>query len=580
MSKIRKSEKDSLSVIKIPVTGDVPSETLDVVLKVASLEAVYSQASMDKVTIANSLLVEKLEDELILAHLENKRMAAEQAVLINKLETANQELNDLSYTERIINTLRDPLIVMDKDLKVMMCTSGFYNKFNVTEKDTEGHYFFELGNQQWNIPELRYLLESILPEKKVVDDFEVTHIFPSIGRRVMSLNARQLDKANGGQLILLDIEDITDKRKIEEGLAEIELLFQESKDRLQLAIDAAGLGTWDYNPLTGELLADSRCKEMFGLQPLVNIDYPAFIKLIHHEDRDHIDEVLQKALKGINKGEYEMEFRTAGTINKKIKWIKFKGKAYFNTEGAAYRLVGTSVDISVQKVLDHSTTELLKKKDDFMSIASHELKTPITTLKATLQLLDRMKDRPNKLLVTLIVQANKSMERVTTLIENLLNTNKLTEGQLHLNKTSFIVAEMIADCCQHVRIDGVYDIITEGDKELMVYADADRIDQVVVNFVNNAIKYAPGSKEIHVKIEKVNDMARVSIRDNGPGIPPEKVPYLFDRYYRVDSSGMQYSGLGLGLYINAEIVKRHDGKIGVESEIGNGSTFWFTLPLA
>ena len=579
MSKIRKSEKDSLSVIKIPLTGDLPSETLDVVLKVASLEAVYSQASMDKVTIANSLLVEKLEDELILAHLENKRMTAEQAVLINKLETANQELNDLSYTERIINTLRDPLIVMDKDLKVMMCTSGFYNKFNVIEKDTEGHYFFDLGNQQWNIPELRYLLESILPEKKVVDDFEVTHIFPSIGRRVMSLNARQLDKANGGQLILLDIEDITDKQKIEEGLAEIELLFQESKDRLQLAVDAAGLGTWDYNPLTGELISDSRCREMFGLKPLITLDYPAFIKRIHRDDSSDVDAVLQKALKGANNGEFEMEFRTAEIVNEKIKYIKFKGKAYFNSDGIAYRLVGTSVDISVQKILDHSTNELLKKKDDFMSIASHELKTPITTLKATLQLLDRMKDKPNKLLVTLIVQANKSMERVTTLIENLLNTNKLNEGQLHLNKTSFIISQMIADCCQHVRIAGVYSIITEGDKELMVYADADRIDQVVVNFVNNAIKYAPVSKEIHVKIEKVNDMARVSIRDNGPGIPPEKLPYLFDRYYRVDSSGMQYSGLGLGLYINAEIIKRHDGKIGVDSEMGNGSTFWFTLPL-
>ncbi len=580
MSKIRKSEKDSLSVIKIPVVGEVPLETLDVVLKVASLAAVYTQASMDKVTIANDLLVEKLEDELILAHLESKRMAMEQTVLTNRLEAANLELSDLSYTERIINTLRDPLIVMDKDLKVMMCTSGFYNKFNVTEKDTEGHYFFELGNQQWNIPELRYLLESILPEKKVVDDFEVTHIFPSIGRRVMSLNARQLDKANGGQLILLDIEDITDKQKIEEGLAEIELLFQESKDRLQLAVDAAGLGTWDYNPLTGELISDSRCREMFGMKPLIQLDYPAFINRIHTDDSDRVDAVLQRALKGVNNGEFEMEFRTAETIQEKIQSIKFKGKAYFNKDNIAYRLVGTSVDITAQKILDEATDELLKKKDDFMSIASHELKTPITTLKASLQLLDRMKDNPNKMLATLIVQANKSMGRVTTLIENLLNTNKLNEGQLHLNKTSFIIAEMIADCCQHVRIAGVYNIITEGDKELSVYADADRIDQVVVNFVNNAIKYAPGAKTIHVNIEKVDNMARVSIKDSGPGIPPEKVPYLFDRYYRVDSSGMQYSGLGLGLYINAEIIKRHNGKIGVESEIGNGSTFWFTLPLA
>jgi two-component system CheB/CheR fusion protein len=580
MTKIRKSEKDSLSVIKIPVTGEVPLETLEVVLKVASIGAIYNQANMDMVISANDLLVEQLENELILAHLENKRITAEHVVLKDQLDLANQELNDLSYTERIINTLRDPLIVMDKDLKVMRCTSGFYNKFNVTEIDTEGHYFFDLGNQQWNIPELRYLLESILPEKKVVDDFEVTHVFPSIGRRVMSLNARQLDKANGGQLILLDIEDITDKRKIEEGLAEIELLFQESKDRLQLAIDAAGLGTWDYNTLTGELISDSRCKEMFGLLPLEKIDYKRFIALIHPDDKDRIDEVLQQALKGTNNGEYEEEFRTAAVTDKNFKWIKFKGKAYFNAECIAYRLVGTSVDITIQKILDQATKELLKKKDDFMSIASHELKTPITTLKASLQLLNRMKDNPNKMLVSLIEQSNKSMERVTTLIENLLNTNKLNEGQLHLNKTSFTIAQMIADCCQHVRIAGVYTIITDGDTELMVYADADRIDQVVVNFVNNAIKYAPSAKEIHVYIEKVNNMAKVSVRDNGPGIPPEKLPYLFDRYYRADSSGMQYSGLGLGLYISAEIVKRHNGKIGVDSEIGIGSTFWFTLPLS
>jgi len=254
MSKIRKTEKDDLSVIKIPVTGEVPLETLDVVLKVASIEATYSQANMDKVTNANDLLVEQLENELILAHLAKKDLQ-------DKLDLANQALNDLSYTERIINTLRDPLIVMDRALKVMRCTSGFYNKFNVTEIDTEGHYFFDLGNQQWNIPELRYLLESILPEKKVVDDFEVTHVFPSIGRRVMSLNARQLDKVNGGQLILLDIEDITDKRKIEEGLAQIELLLQESKDRLQLAVDAAGLGTWDYNTITGELIQTRAVKK-------------------------------------------------------------------------------------------------------------------------------------------------------------------------------------------------------------------------------------------------------------------------------------------------------------------------------
>jgi len=576
----KSAAKDSLSVIKIPVNGDVPLETFDAVLKLASIEAVYHQADIDLVTSTKDILIEKLEDELLLAHLEIKRITNERKGLKDELNFVNQELDSLYYTERIINTLRDPLIVMDKDLKVMRCTSGFYSKFKVTETETEGHYLFDLGNQQWNIPELRYLLESILPEKKTVIDFEVTHVFPALGRRVMSLNARQLDKVNGGQLILLDIEDITEKQKVEDGLAEIEQLLEESNDRLKLAVDAAGLGTWDYNPLTGELMADSRFKEMFGLVSSDELDYGHFIKMIHHDDRHHLDYIIKQALNGVNTGEYEEVFRTVEPRDNNFRWIKFRGKAYFNTDGIAYRLVGTSLDITVQNILDQATKELLKKKDDFMSIASHELKTPITTLKASLQLLNRMKDDPSDMLVRLIEQSNKSMEKVTTLIENLLNTNKLNEGQLHLNKTSFTIAEMIADCCQHVRVAGIYNIITKGDKKLMIYADADRIDQVVINFVNNAIKYAPASKDIYAKIEKVNNMAKVSVSDNGPGIPPEKLPYLFDRYYRADSSGLQYSGLGLGLYISAEIIRKHGGKIGVDSDLGKGCTFWFTLPLS
>ena len=100
----------------------------------------------------------------------------------------------------------------------------------------------------------------------------------------------------------------------------------------------------------------------------------------------------------------------------------------------------------------------------------------------------------------------------------------------------------------------------------------------MINFVNNAIKYAPESKEIRVNIKKVNDLVKVSVTDEGPGITEDRVPHLFDRYYRVDSTGLKYSGLGLGLYISAEIIKKHKGEIGVYSEPGKGSTFWFTLP--
>jgi len=123
-------------------------------------------------------------------------------------------------------------------------------------------------------------------------------------------------------------------------------------------------------------------------------------------------------------------------------------------------------------------------------------------------------------------------------------------------------------------------VIISGDEDLEVFADSHRIEQVMVNLLNNAIKYAPKSKEIVIHIEKADEMARISVSDKGPGIEPAKVPHLFDRYFRVDSNGMQFSGLGLGLYISSEIIKRHEGQIGVDTGVGKGSTFWFTVPLA
>lgn len=537
--------------------------------------------SANEELLSGSEELQSLNEELETSKEELQSTNEEITIVNNELLDRNEQLNNArNYTEGIINTIRDPLIILDKDLKVKRATGGFYSKFQVTKMETEGRYFYDLGNKQWDIPALRTLLESILPDKKVFADYEVTHVFPTIGRRVMCVNTRQLDNVYGEQLIILAIEDMTDKRKVEEGLAEVELLFKESKERLKLAVDAAGLGTWDYNPLTGELIWDHRCKEMFGLLPVEEISQAKFLGMIHADDRDHIERVLAKALSGFNNGEYEEEFRTAATSRKALKWIKFKGKAYFNFAGGAYRFVGTSLDITVQKLHDEATVELLKQKDDFISIASHELKTPITSLKASLQLIDRMKDDPSpKVLNKLIELSNRSLSKVSILIEDLLNASRFNQGQLHVNRTKFVLSKIIDDCCHHIRAAGIYSIKTTGDLELEVFADGERIDQVVVNFVNNAVKYAPEEKEILIHIEKIDDTAKVSISDNGPGIPAEKIPHLFERYYRVDTSGLQYSGLGLGLYICAEIIRKNNGEIGVNSELGKGSTFWFTLPL-
>lgn len=223
---------------------------------------------------------------------------------------------------------------------------------------------------------------------------------------------------------------------------------------------------------------------------------------------------------------------------------------------------------------------LMKEKDDFISIASHELKTPITSLQAALQVLDRLQNKPDSPMVpALINQANKSLEKLNNLVRDLLNVNRITAGQLELRKTTFSIADMINDCCAHIRTAGAYEISLTGDIHLQITADEARIDQVVVNMVNNAIKYAPESMVINIRVEKIGSNARIAVIDKGQGISAEKIPYLFDRYYRADYSGLQFSGLGLGLYISADIVKKHGGEIGVISEVGRGTEFWFILPL-
>ena len=246
----------------------------------------------------------------------------------------------------------------------------------------------------------------------------------------------------------------------------------------------------------------------------------------------------------------------------------------FDAEGNAYRFSGILQDVT-------DDFEMEKRKDEFISVASHELKTPITSLNASMQILQKLvKTEPvSDRVRTFVGKANNNLKKLLHLLDDLLNVTRLQQGQLAINKNRFNLAELVRDSCEHVNQDDRHEIVLSGDEELMVDADYRRIDQVLVNFINNAIKYSPQAKLIEVNIERIGADAKVSVRDFGIGIGPEKLPHLFDRYYRVDSLGHQFSGLGLGLYISAEIINLHNGKIGVVSERGEGSTFWFTLPI-
>lgn len=254
-------------------------------------------------------------------------------------------------------------------------------------------------------------------------------------------------------------------------------------------------------------------------------------------------------------------------------YISINAAPIFDSEGRLSGGIGTFMDVTARRMITQG-------KDDFISIASHELKTPVTALKIALQLLKRSHEKLSvEVRSKLIDQSVKSLDKLSRLIDELLDTSRMEQGHLKLCKTTFSISELFEECISNLFQKTDQNVDFQGDTSIIVEADNQQIGQVITNLINNAIKYAPAS-DITVRAQLLNDSkVKITIKDNGPGIPEEKLGHLFERYYRTDYQGQKFTGLGLGLYISAEIIRNHGGNIGVESQLGKGSEFWFTLPL-
>ena len=366
------------------------------------------------------------------------------------------------------------------------------------------------------------------------------------------------------------------EKTIAEKIA-LEEILRKSEDRLQGILEtmAEGVGVIDA---TGQLVyANPMAQQILGLTESLIKDRtyhdPQWQNLRLDGTPLPLEEHPMTIMMTTGKPVHDHEICVQPPDRERF-YISINAAPIFDTEGNLTGGIGTFMDVTTRRMITQG-------KDDFISIASHELKTPVTALKASLQLLQRSHEKLSvDVRARLVDQSIKSLEKLSHLITDLLDTSRIDQGQFKLNKQPFALSELFDDCCSNLIQNSAQNIIFEGDVTMMVEADNQQIGQVMTNFITNAIKYAPDSDEIIIKIEKLNDQeVKITVKDKGPGIPKEKLTHLFERYYRTDYQGQKFTGLGLGLYISADIIKNHGGRIGVESDFGNGSEFWFTLPL-
>jgi PAS domain S-box-containing protein len=366
-------------------------------------------------------------------------LADEKANLEVRVSERTQDLQESeAYLASIIETIRESLVVLDENLKILGVNEHFCKFFQVNGNSIIGKELLTLGDGQWNIPKLRNLLVNVLPHNNPFEGFELENEFPIIGRKLLILNARQIVlKGKYQDRILLAIEDITERREVEQ------------------------------------------------------------------------------------------------------------------------------------------------RKEDFISIASHEMKTPLTSIKGNVQLLERQAIQKNDTAYLKgLATATKSIARLERLINDLLDVSKIQSGKIEFHYTDFDFDHLVEDAVKGVQVmTSTHQLNITSKCNTTINADFGRLEQVLINLLSNAVKYSPAANEVKINVSRTGDYVKVAITDTGIGIHVDDQKKIFERFYRAERITEKFPGVGVGLYVSKQIIKEHKGTLWVESVEDQGSIFNFTVPI-
>lgn len=364
--------------------------------------------------------------------------------------------------------------------------------------------------------------------------------------------------------------DITEQRNTENKI-------RESEKQFRLLADTMPQQVWTADVLGNLNYYNKAVFDYSGLS-FEEINRSGWLQIVHPDDRE---ENISQWMHSINTGEdflFEHRFQR---YDGQYRWQLSRAIGQRDLNGNIIQWVGSSTDIQLIK-------EDEQRKSDFIKLVSHELKTPVTSIKGYVQFLlhllakQQQADPQLSPVKSSLLRIDIQIVRLTRLITEMLDLSRIESGKLELQKDSFNFNELITETIQDIlHTVSTHRITLQEDYHCEVVGDRDRLGQVLINFINNAIKYSPDSNQVNVRIYRnEKGQAAVTVQDFGIGINKEEQVKIFERFYRVEGEREEtFSGFGIGLYIANEIIQRHGGSITVDSSIGTGSIFTFAIPL-